>query len=85
MQAERETQAFADAFGQQVRSLRKSRGLTQLDLAAKMDVTDRLIQRIEAGDGYTTIKTAYLIAQAFGVSVSELFAFNPPQAETPPN
>ena len=76
MLSEGDIQDFAEVFGQRVRSLRKEKDLTQLDLAAMIDVTDRLIQRIEAGDGFTTIKTAYLIADAFDLTIAELFTMD---------
>lgn len=76
MISEEEMQLFSKAFGNRVKSLRIAQGLTQLDLAVKIDVTDRLIQRIEAGEGFTSIKNVYRIAFALDISISKLFEFD---------
>lgn len=53
--------------------MRKEKGLTQEALAEACGVELRQIGRIERGEVNTTINTAYLIAEAFGVEVKELF------------
>lgn len=75
MKSEADIQAFLEAFGDQVKALRKTRKLTQLDLASLVDMDVRQIQRIEYGEINTSLGNAYQIADGFGVSLSDLFDF----------
>lgn len=57
-----------------IEELRKKKGLTQEDLAAKAGLHRAYFWDIENGRNIS-IKTAYKIARALGVSLSELFNF----------
>jgi transcriptional regulator with XRE-family HTH domain len=60
-----------------VKDIRKSKGMTQEDLAAKSGVSRTIIVALESGEEVTTTtKTIFKIANALGVTVDEIF-FNP--------
>ncbi|MCM1090006.1 MAG: helix-turn-helix domain-containing protein [Butyrivibrio sp.] len=59
-------------FGQFILSLRKERGWTQLELAEKLNVTDKAISKWERGVGFPDIKMIEPLAETFGVSVLEI-------------
>jgi transcriptional regulator with XRE-family HTH domain len=56
-----------------IADLRRNRGWTQEQLAERSTVAVRTIQRIEAGQD-ASLETLSLLADALGVTVSELFA-----------
>ena len=58
-----------------LKDLRKSRGLTQAQLAELSGVNSRQIQRIENGEseiGNVTLKNAHALAKALGITIEEL-------------
>ncbi len=59
-------------FGKFLTQLRKEKGLTQLQLAERLNVTDKAISRWETGKNYPDIEIFESLSQALGVSVSEL-------------
>ncbi len=68
-------QAFIDAFGQRVRSLRTAKELSKQALADTLNIDKHQLFRIEAGQIATSIMTAYRLAEVFEITVSELFDF----------
>ena len=62
-------------FGDRVKSLRKSKELSQEELAELVKTDVRTIVAIEGGDRNPTLKTIYKISLAFKISLSELFNF----------
>ena len=52
-----------------ITELRKSRQLTQLELAEKLNYSDKTISKWERGDGLPDLKTICRMAEIFGVSV----------------
>ncbi len=62
-------------FGNHVRKLRLERGWSQNDLDAQSGVDRVQIERIENGKINTTIGTANQLAQAFGLTLSQLFDY----------
>ena len=42
-------------FGEQVAALRKARGLTQAQLAEKLNISNKAVSRWETGEGYPEI------------------------------
>ena len=52
-----------------ITELRKSRQLTQLELAEKLNYSDKTISKWERGDGLPDLKTICKMAEIFGVSV----------------
>ena len=61
-------------FGQQIRSLRRARGLTQERLAERSDLSTDAIRRIEAGRLSPTLATIGKLATGLQLSLSTLFA-----------
>jgi transcriptional regulator with XRE-family HTH domain len=59
-------------LGQQVRSLRNDRGLSQEQLAAKANVTHATVSRIERGAHEGTMRTIRKLAKALGVKPQQL-------------
>lgn len=62
----------AQKFGAFVAQCRKDKKMTQADLAAKLNVTDKAISRWERGVGFPDINTMEPLAAALDVSVAEL-------------
>ena len=62
-----------EQFGARVKALRKSNMFTQADLAANVDVDIRTIRRIESGSYNPTLEIISALAQAFKISISDLF------------
>ena len=60
--------------GAMIKRLREARGLTQLQLAERVNVSDKAVSRWETGRGYPDITLVEPLAAALGVSVIELFS-----------
>lgn len=59
-------------FGNTVASLRKEKGLTQLELAEKMGVTDKAVSKWERDLSFPDVNSIPRLAEIFNVSVDEL-------------
>ena len=59
-------------FGEMISSLRKSNGMTQLELADKMGVTDKAVSKWERDLSCPDINSIPKLAEIFGISVDEL-------------
>lgn len=64
-------------FGLRVQALRRRRGLTQEGLAEAIERSVDTVSNIERGLSGTRLETALSIAEAVGVTVTELFEFGP--------
>ena len=62
----------AKKVGEHIAVLRKEKGLTQLELALQLHVTDKAVSRWERGVGLPDIQTIEPLAQALGVEVLEI-------------
>lgn len=62
----------AKEFGQFITEVRKTNNITQVELAKKLNVTDKAVSRWERGLGFPDINTLEPLADALGVSVVEL-------------
>ena len=62
----------ANKVGEHIAALRKEKGLTQLELAEKLHVTDKAVSRWERGVGLPDIQTIEPLAAALGVDVLEI-------------
>ena len=60
--------------GAVIKELREKHKLTQLELADKLNVSDKTISKWETGKGYPDITLLEPIAEDFGVSVTELIS-----------
>ena len=61
-----------ETFGNMVAALRKEKGMTQLELAEKMGVTDKAVSKWERDLSCPDINSLPKLADVFGVSVEEL-------------
>lgn len=67
-------QESAKKLGSKIQSLRKSKGLSLMQLATKLDVSDTALSKIETAKTTSiTIELGKGIASALGVSFNELF------------
>jgi transcriptional regulator with XRE-family HTH domain len=67
---------YISAFGKNLRKLRKTKGLSQEDLANDADIPLSQVGRIERGEVNTTISTAYVLAKALDIEIYKLFKFD---------
>lgn len=61
------------AFGHRLAEVRKSRGMTQQELAEKLDISLVSIGYIETGRRWPRLNTLHRIADALGVRVGDIF------------
>ena len=59
-------------FGTEIKTVRKSKKITQLQLSSLCDVDIRTIQRIEKGEFNPSLRVLMRIANAFEMSLSNL-------------
>ncbi|MFP4520731.1 MAG: helix-turn-helix domain-containing protein [Fibrobacterota bacterium] len=62
-------------FGERLRGVRKSMGVSQIDLASKVGINYQHIGMIESGKGNPTLETIYSIAEGLKIPICELFIF----------
>ena len=65
-------------LGNRIRKLRSQAGLTQAQLAERVDISDEFLSRMERGLKSPSLETAERIADALGITMSELFDFDVP-------
>ena len=61
-------------FGKTIVQLRKEKGLTQKELADKLNVSDKAVSRWETGKNYPDIETLQRLAVVLEVSVNGLLS-----------
>jgi transcriptional regulator with XRE-family HTH domain len=59
-------------LGSRVKRLRKAKGLTQAELAEKVNVSRAFITLVEAAEKTPSLDTCYRLAKALGVPLSGL-------------
>lgn len=59
-----------------IQEFRKTRGVTQSELADAVDVTRQTIISLENGKYNASLLLAHRIARYFGVAIEEIFLFN---------
>lgn len=64
-----------DVLKNKIQELRKSRKVTQQELAAALSVTRQTIISLENGRYNASLILAHKIAQFFGITIEELFIF----------
>ena len=62
--------------GNTIKTLREKIGMTQLELAGRLGVSDKTVSKWETGKGYPDITLLEPIAEVFRVSVTELISGN---------
>jgi len=65
-------------LGHRIRKLRNQAGLTQAQLADRVEVSDEFMSRLERGKKSPSLATASRIAEALGVTLAVLFDFDAP-------
>ena len=68
--------------GQKIRQIRKSRHLTQAELASRIGVTQSDLSRMENGEYKVGLDTLFRILQVFELSMSHFFE-EPPASRGP--
>jgi len=69
-------------FGSMIAELRKEKGMTQLELAEKMGVTDKAVSKWERDLSYLDISTFPKLAEIFNVTSDELMQIKANKGET---
>jgi transcriptional regulator with XRE-family HTH domain len=65
----------SQTLGMMISNLRKQRGMTQLDLAEKMNVTDKAVSKWERDISCPDINSIPKLAEIFNISVDELMQY----------
>lgn len=65
------------AFGQNIKKIRKSKGLSQEELAALAGIDRSYMGHIERGEKNITLTKIYQISEALGVEAANLFPSDP--------
>ena len=60
------------SFGTMIAALRKERGMTQLELAEQMGVTDKAVSKWERDLSFPDVSSLPRLAEIFGIYVDEL-------------
>ena len=68
-------------FARNLLAYRKSRGLTQSQLAEKLNYSDKSISKWECGDVLPDIVTISMIAEFFGITIDQLIGGTVPKKE----
>lgn len=71
-------------FAKQLRLLKDQRGLTQKDIADRLDTTEATVSRYVSGVRTPSIETAVELASLLGVSMDTLCGIDPPAVERQP-
>lgn len=67
----------AKEVGARISDLRTASGMTQIQLAEKLSVTNKAVSKWETGEGFPDITTLPLLALELGVSVDEILCGKP--------
>ena len=68
-------------LGQKIAELRKGKNMTQLELANKLNITDKAVSKWERDISCPDINTFPKLAEILGISVDELLQANSPKEE----
>ena len=68
-------EAFQKKLGKHIATIRKDAGLSQTELALRIDKDRQWVNYLEKGKGNPTIKTLYLIAAELKVPLKDLLDF----------
>jgi transcriptional regulator with XRE-family HTH domain len=69
-----EEEALAEEFGALIRRLRYARGMSQEGLAEAAKLERAYVGMVERGEVNASIRTAFRLAQALGLTLAGLFA-----------
>ena len=65
-----------ESIGKTIRRLRKERGLTQEELAERLNITSQAVSKWESESGMPDISQIVPLASVFGVSTDVLFGLD---------
>lgn len=68
---------FRKRIGERIMQLRKEKGMTQLELAERLNYSDKSISKWERGEGLPDLYVFYSMAELFGVRVDDLIYDQP--------
>lgn len=71
-------EAYCKSFGEQLRKLRLTKGISMRKLAAEADMEYSQLSKIERGIINTTISTAYTLSETLDIPMKEFFDFELP-------
>jgi transcriptional regulator with XRE-family HTH domain len=77
MAISQDERAFFIAFGERLAGLRKAKGLTQVQLAERLGVSQQAVTAYESGNRRVPISTLPALADVLGVSIEELIGAPP--------
>lgn len=72
-------------FGSMIAALRKEKGMTQVELAKKMGVTDKAVSKWERDLSFPDVNTIPKLAEIFNVTVDELMQVKTNTSASPSN
>ena len=75
--------SFMASFGQRLRRLRRDRGLIQRDLAQRIGVDRRTVQRYELGQIFPVPEILTALVLALNIRFEDLFTLAPPMPREP--
>jgi len=70
---DRKFKTLCRSLGEQVRHLRREKGISQEELAFRADIDRTYISQIERGVSNPSLLVLYKVASVIGLSVPELF------------
>lgn len=76
-----EEQTIKQNFARNLHAYRKSRNLTQSQLAEKLNYSDKSVSKWECGDVLPDIVTISMIAEFFGITIDQLIGSKIPHKE----
>ena len=62
----------AASLGKTIAKLRKKNGMTQLQLASRINVSDKTVSKWENGNGFPEISILPVLSDVFGVTIDYL-------------
>ena len=60
-------------IGKKIKTLRKQKGLTQAELAEKINVDSKYVSRLETGNSVASITTMIKISKVLNIQLSDIF------------
>ena len=64
-------------FGKRIAQQRKRLGMSQRELAERLDCNESYISKIEKGKSNTTLDFIFLLTKEFGVGIDDLLPYTP--------
>lgn len=80
-----EQDSLAEIFGKNITRLRKMENMTQLELAEKLNYSDKAISKWEQGNSLPDVRVLVRLADLFGVTVDDLIREHKENTVVPKN